>query len=63
MKMYEYIKNNMNGFSGRFAMAVTDFGEKEPGALLITVNPQDRDGDTADFILYPDGREEYTELI
>ncbi len=58
--IHEYLKKNMDGFHGDFAVAVTDLSEKEPGAVLVCIHPDGKDGETADFILYPDGREEYT---
>ena len=57
----DYVRKKMNGLCGDFEIVATDLSEKEPGCILATVHPIGRDGDTADFVLYPDGREEYTE--
>ena len=61
--IYDYLKQNMDGWSGRFTVAVTDMSEMEPGMVLATIHPEDRDGQTADFYLHADGREEYTTMI
>lgn len=61
--IYDYIAKNMESMHGDFAVSVTDISEKEPDMLLATILPADRDGETADFYLYADGREEYTTLV
>ena len=61
--IYDYIAKHMESMHGDFTIAVTDVSEKEPDMLLATIHPADRDGDTADFYLHADGREEYTTLI
>lgn len=61
--IYDYIAKNMESMHGDFAASVTDISEKEPDTLLATIRPADRDGETADFYLYADGREEYTTLV
>ena len=61
--IYDYIAKNMESMHGDFAVSVTDISEKEPDMLLATIRPADRDGETADFYLYADGREEYTTLV
>ena len=60
--IYDYIAKNMDNMHGVFSVAVTDISEKEPDMLLATIHPAGRDGDTADFYLHIDGREEYTQL-
>lgn len=57
--IYDYIAKNMDNMHGDFTVSVTDISEKEPDMLLVTIHPADRDGETADFYLYADGREEY----
>lgn len=61
--IYDYIAKNMDSMHGDFYVAVTDISEKEPDMLLLTIHPADRDGDTADFYLHADGREEYTTSV
>lgn len=61
--IYDYIAKNMKSMHGDFSVAVTDMSEKEPDLLLAAIHPADRNGDTADFFLHADGREEYTELV
>ena len=61
--IYDYIKKNMDGFHGDFRISTTDLSEKEPGAILVLIHPLDKDGETADFILHEDGREEYTDTL
>ena len=61
--IYDYIKQNMEHFHGEFAVAVTDLSEKEAGAVLLTIHPVNKNGETADFIMHNDGREEYTTYI
>ena len=61
--IYDYIAKNMDNFHGDFAVSVTDMSEKEADLLLATIHPADRDGNTADFYLHVDGREEYTEIL
>lgn len=61
--IYDYIAKNMESMHGDFAVSVTDISEKEPNMLLATIHPADWDGDTADFYLHADGREEYTTLV
>lgn len=61
--LYDYIADNMDNFHMDFSVAVTDMSEKEADMLLATIHPADRDGDTADFYLHVDGREEYTEML
>ena len=55
----DYIRKNMDGLHGEFAIVVTDLSEKEEGCLLAIIHPQE-DGDTADFFIHADGKEEYT---
>lgn len=59
----DYIRNNMENLHGEFTITATDLSEKEEGCILTTIHPRDKDGETADFILYTDGREEYTNSI
>ena len=61
--IYDYIAKNMESMHGDFTVTVTDVSEMEPDMLLATIHPKDRDGDTADFYLHADGREEYTTLV
>ena len=61
--IYDYIAKNMESMHGDFAVSVTDISEKEPNMLLATIHPADWDGDTADFYLHADGREDYTTLV
>ena len=61
--IYEYIAKNMDHFHGDFTVAVTDMSEKEPGLLLLTIYPTGKDGETADFYMHADGREEYTKFV
>lgn len=61
--IYDYIAKNMDNMHGDFTITATDVSEMEPDMLLATIHPADRDGDTADFYLHADGREEYTTLI
>ena len=61
--IYDYIAKNMDNMHGDFTVSVTDISEKEPDMLLVTINPADLDGETADFYLHVDGREEYTTLV
>ena len=61
--IYDYIAKNMESMHGDFAVSVTDISEKESNMLLATIHPADWDGDTADFYLHADGREEYTTLV
>lgn len=61
--IYDYIAKNMESMHGDFAVSVTDISEKEPNMLLATIHPADWDGETADFYLHADGREEYTTLV
>lgn len=67
MRKYEniadFIRQNMEELHGDFKIAVTDHSETEEGCLLATIHPEDRNGDTADFYLHVDGREEYTTII
>lgn len=59
----DYIKKNMDGLHGEFAVVVTDMSEREEGCLCVTIHPADKDGETADFFLHPDGSEEYTTIV
>ena len=61
--IYDYIAKNMNDQCGDFTVTVTDISEREQDLLLATIHHTDRDGDTADFYLHADGREEYTTLV
>lgn len=61
--IYDYIAKNMDNMHGDFSVAVTDLSEKEPDMLLATIHPVDRDGETADFYLHVDGREEYVTTL
>ena len=61
--IYEYIAKNMDHMHGDFAVAVTDMSEMEPGMLLLTIHPENKDGETADFYMHADGREEHTKFI
>ena len=61
--IYDYVSRNMECMHGEFKVSVTDISEMEPDMLLATIRPSDRDGETADFYLHVDGREEYTELV
>ena len=61
--IYDYIAKNMENTHEDFTVSVTDVSEKEPDMILITIHPADRDGETADFYLHADGREEYTTLV
>lgn len=61
--LYDYIAKNMDNFHGDFAVSVTNMSEKEADLLLATIHPAERDGNTADFYLHVDGREEYTEML
>lgn len=53
--LYNYIKNNMDGWHGDFSIAVTDLSEKEEGALLMSIWKKGS-GKSADFIMYTDDR-------
>lgn len=59
--IYDYIAKNMVSMHGDFSVSVTDMSEMEPDMLLAVIHPSDSDGETADFYLHADGREEYTE--
>lgn len=59
----DYIRQNMEGFHGEFEITTTDYSEAGEGKLLALIHPIGRDGETADFILHPDGREEYVETV
>lgn len=61
--IYDYIAKNMDNFCGDFTVAVTDVSEMESDMLLAAIYPTNRSGDTADFYLHADGREEYTTLV
>lgn len=61
--IYDYIAKNMNNMHGDFSVTVTDISEREPDMLLVTIRPADFEGDTADFYMHADGREEYTTLV
>ena len=61
--IYDYIAKNMNAFHGEFSMEVTDMSEKETDMLLASIHPSGRNGESADFFLHVDGREEYTEMM
>ena len=65
--MYEniadYIRKNTDGLHGEFMVTVTDLSEKEDGCLLTLIRPHGKDGDTADFYIHADGKEEYTKDI
>ena len=61
--IYDYIVKNMDNMHGDFTVTVTDVSEKETNMLLATIHPADRDGNTADFYLHSDGREEYTTFV
>lgn len=61
--IYDYIAKNMNNMHGDFSVTVTDISEREPDMLLVTIRPADCEGDTADFYMHADGREEYTTLV
>lgn len=59
MNIYEYIAKNMESFHGEFSVFVTDVSEKEPDLLRVSIHPANKNGETADFYLHADGREEY----
>lgn len=59
----DFIRKNMDGYHGDFIVAATDMSEKEEGCICVTIYPGEKDGDTADFLIYPDGKEEYTTLL
>ncbi|MDO5539391.1 MAG: hypothetical protein Q4F83_04875 [Eubacteriales bacterium] len=61
--IYDYIAKNMENMHGDFAIAVTDVSEVEADMLLVSIHPAGTDGDTAEFYLHADGREEYTETV
>lgn len=61
--IYDYIAKNMESMHGEFSISVTDMSEKEPDMLLAAIQPVNRSGNTADFYLHVDGREEYTEMV
>ena len=61
--IYDYISRNMESVHGEFTVSVTDMSEMEPDMLLATIHPVNGDGNTADFYLHADGREEYTEHV
>ena len=61
--IYEYIKKNMDHLHGDFTVAVTDMSEMEPDMLLMTIHPEGKDGETADFYMHADGRERFTKII
>lgn len=60
--IYDYFVKNMGSCNGEFTVSVTDMSEKESYMLLATIHPVGMDGDTADFYLHQDGREEHTIL-
>lgn len=57
--LYEYLAKNMDGMHGDFTVAVTDMSDKEPGLLALTIHPTYHDGQTAEFFMHADGREEF----
>lgn len=61
--VYEYIKKNMDHLHGDFTVAVTDMSEMDPDMLLLTIHPEGKDGETADFYMHSDGRERFTKII
>lgn len=61
--IYDYIAQNMDNMHGEFTVSVTDISEKEPDMLLAAINPADHDGETAEFYLHADGREEFTTTL
>ena len=61
--IYDYIAKNMEDMHGDFSVSVTDVSEREPDMLLVTIHPESKSGETADFYLHADGREEYTEIV
>lgn len=60
--IYDYFVKNMGNCNGEFTVSVIDMSEKESYMLLATIHPVGMDGDTADFYLHQDGREEHTKL-
>lgn len=60
----DYIKKTMEErrktgkLHGDFLISATDFSEKGDGCVLVMIHPHGEDGDTADFVIYPDGKEE-----
>ena len=61
--IYDYIAKNMDNMHGNFSVSVTDLSEIEPNMILFSIHPTDHNGDTADFYLHSDGREEYATLV
>lgn len=61
--IYDYIAKNMDNMHGNFSVSVTDISEIEPDMIMFSIRPTDHNGDTADFYLHADGREEYTTLV
>ena len=57
--LYEYLAKNMDGYHGDFTVAVTDMSDMEPDMLMLTIHPTYCDGQTADFLMHVDGREEF----
>lgn len=59
--IYDYIAKNMDGMHGDFIISVTDVSEVEADMILAVVCPSNSDGNTSDFYLHADGREEWVE--
>lgn len=55
----DYIRKNMDHLHGEFSISVTDMREKEPDLFQMLIHPANKNGETADFYLHADGREEY----
>lgn len=61
--LYEYIAKNMESATDHFEIMVNDYSHVEPDALHIIVHPENRDGETTDFVLRPDGTEELISIM
>lgn len=59
--IYDYVAKNMDGMHGDFTISVTDVSEIEADMLLAVVRSSNSDGNTADFYLHADGREEWVD--
>ena len=59
----DYIRKNMNGNCGDFMITATEMSERKEGCIAVCIHPHGVNGDTADFLIHPDGSEEFTELI
>lgn len=58
-----YLNKNMDGPMERFSVTVRKVEGKEPGLLHLMIHPENRSGETADFMLHTDGMEKHTHSL